>query len=228
MDYNREKYNRGKLHLVTQPIIYVEGNSNKFFYQQLNELRDKFVDNGGSCIQIKAKVESQSNSYGIVDHDYQEINHEKLFPINFYSIENISLIFIEELYNLRESILKNISENTLEVVRLYKFHLNICFDKESKRVTNYNLVLTDQKHHDQYIEYITKNIISESTFMRYKDIKKIVERYVKFLKAKNGVKINHIIDLAENLPSKSINEIFDKATLERFNKVLQSDLFSHV
>ncbi|WP_433745938.1 hypothetical protein [Falsibacillus pallidus] len=228
MNYNREKYNRGKLHLVTQPIIYVEGKSNKFFYQQLNELKDKFVDNGGSCIQIKLKVESQTNSYGIVDHDYQKITHEKLFPINFYSIENISLIFIRELNNLKESIINYISENTLEVVRLYKSHLNICFDTVTKRVTNYNIVLTDQKHHDQYIEYITRNIISESTFMRYKDIKKIVERYVKFLKVKHGVKINHIIDLAENLPSKSINDIFDNETLERFNEVLHSELFTQV
>ncbi|GAA3412607.1 hypothetical protein ACFFNY_32905 [Paenibacillus hodogayensis] len=95
MNYNKEKYNRGKLKLVTQPIIYVEGKSNKIFYQQLEEFSDKFIDNGGNCSNIRAKVESQPNSYGIIDHDYEEISHEKLFPINFYSIENISLIYIE-------------------------------------------------------------------------------------------------------------------------------------
>ncbi|KFF56619.1 hypothetical protein CM50_15365 [Bacillus subtilis] len=140
-------------------------------------------------------------------------------------MENISLIYINELDDLRDSISKYVFENTLEVVRLYKSHLNICFDKERKRVKGYNIVLTDQKHHDQYIRYITKNIVCEKTYMRYKDIKKIVELYVRYYKSKHGVKLNHIIDLAEYLPSKSIAEIFDKTTLARLNKILQPELF---
>ncbi|MGJ9458519.1 hypothetical protein [Oceanobacillus sp. CF4.6] len=228
MDYNREKYNRGKMKLVTQPIIYVEGRTNKIFYQQLKELKDKFIDNGGNCIQIKEKVESQSNSYGIVDHDYLDINHERLFPIDFYSVENISLTYIEELDDLRDSIIKYIKENKIEVVRLHKPHLKICLDKEIKRVTNYHIELTDIKHHEQYIKYISKSIISDCTFIKYKDIKKMVEQYVKFYNAKFSVKINYIIDLAGYLPSKSINVIFDDTTLDRLNKVLQPELFTHV
>ncbi|MED3396729.1 MULTISPECIES: hypothetical protein [Bacillus cereus group] len=227
MNYDREKYDRGKSKIITQPIIFVEGRSNKIFYQQLNELKDKFIENGGNCTQVKEKVESQNNYYGIVDHDYLEHSHEKLFPINFYSVENIALIYINELEDLRVSIRKYIETNELKAIILHKPHLEIFFDKESKRVKEFNIILTKQKHHDQYGKYITNNILSEITFMKYKDLKKVVELYVKFYKLKNGEKINHIFDLAKHLPAKSIEEIFDQTTLDRFTKVLQPELLTH-
>lgn len=205
--------------MVTRPIIYVEGRSNKVFYQQLIELNDKFVDNGGSCIDINRKVDSENNSYGIVDHDYSEINHEKLFPINFYSLENISLIYIQELDDLRESIEKYIIENTLKTVSIHKADFKMYHDK-TKRVKGYHIILSSRKHHDQFNEYILNKIVCEKTFMRYKDIKKVVEQYIKFYKSKYSVKVHHIIDLAEYLPSKSIKHIFDKPTLERLNKII--------
>lgn len=63
--------------------------------------------------------------------------------------------------------------------------------------------------------------------MKYKDLKKIVERYVKFHKRKyGGDKINHIIDLAEHLPSKSIEEIFDETTLGKFTELLNRERFT--
>ncbi|QWG44696.1 hypothetical protein EXW31_10505 [Bacillus mycoides] len=227
MNYDREKYDRGKSKIITQPIIFVEGCSNKIFYQQLNELKDKFIENGGNCTQVKEKVESQNNYYGIVDHDYLEHSHEKLFPINFYSVENIALIYITELEDLRVSIHRYIEANELEAIILHKPLLKIFSDEESRRVTDFNIILTNQKHHDQYVEYITNNIVSEITFMKYKDLKKVVELYVKFYKLKNSEKINHIIDLAKYLPAKSIEEIFDETTLDRFNKILQPELLTY-
>lgn len=228
MNYNREKYNRGKTKLITQPIIYVEGNSNKIFYQQLNELKDKFIENGGSCNQIRQKVESKNNVYGIVDRDYENINHPKIFPIDFYSMENISLIFIEGLQDLLESVKRYFHKHDLDEVRFYQPNLIVNVDTNTKRVKNYDIILTNKKHHDQYQTYITKNIISENTFLQYKDVKKIVERYVKYLRSKQGVRLNHIIDLADHLPSKSIKIIFDGITFKKLDNLLQSKLFAHV
>ncbi|MGA5696767.1 hypothetical protein ACPCHU_19455 [Bacillus bombysepticus] len=227
MNYDREKYNKGKMKLITQPLIFVEGNSNKIFYQQLNELKNKIIENGGDCIQIKKRVESQTNCYGIVDHDYLDHSHEKLFPINFYSVENISLIYIDKLEDLRLSIHKYIYTNEFEEIILQKPFLKMLFDKESKRVIDFNIILTNQKHHDQYKTYITKNIMSETTFMKYKDLKKVVELYIRFYKLKNSEKINHIFDLAQHLPKKSIEDIFDEATLDRFIKILQPELLTY-
>ncbi|PEA78013.1 hypothetical protein CN676_12070 [Bacillus wiedmannii] len=227
MNYDREKYDRGKRKIITQPIIFVEGRSNKIFYQQLNELKDKIIENGGNCTQIKEKVESQNNYYGIVDHDYLEHSHEKLFPINFYSVENIALIYINELEDLRLSIRKYVETNKLEAIILHKPCLKIISEEGTKRVTGFNIILTSQKHHEQYVKYINNNIVSGITFMKYKDLKKVVELYVKFYKLKNGEKINHIIDLARHLPAKSIEEIFDETTLNRFTKILQPELLTY-
>lgn len=227
MIYDREKYDRGKMKLVTQPIIYVEGLSNKVFYQQLKELKNYLIDNGGNCTQIKKKIESQSNCYGIVDHDYLAHNHENLFPINFYSVENISLIYMKELEDLRASIHNYVKTNRLETLRFHKPHLEMYSDEKSNRVIDFNIILTNEKNHEQFNEYITNNILCGMTFMKYKDLKKIVERYVKFHKRKyGGDKINHIIDLAEHLPSKSIEEIFDETTLGKFTERLNRETFT--
>ncbi|MDI0274408.1 hypothetical protein QGQ84_12485 [Bacillus safensis] len=216
MIYDKEKYNKGKKKLITQPIIYVEGYTNKIFYQQLNELKENFIENGGNSSEIRKKVDSEINCYGIVDHDYTHITHEKIFPINFYSVENISLIYIKELDDLRNALIKYIDDNTLELARLHLPNLNIQYDKNSKRVTTYELVLTERKHHNQYEEYIAEKVISNSAFMKYTNIKKVVEKYIKFYKRKYGVKINHIIDLADYIPSKTIKMIFSENTLNRF------------
>ncbi|OMD43530.1 hypothetical protein [Paenibacillus odorifer] len=220
MNYDKEKYNRGKSQLVTQPIFYVEGKTNKIFYQQLDELSNKFIDNGGNCTTIKAKVESELNSYGIIDHDYVEISHGKLFPINFYSVENISLIYISNFKHLNEMLVDYIGIYGIEKARIHKPKLIINYEENRRRVRDYNVVLTQEKHHDQYIEYIENHILCDVTFMRYKNIKKIVESYVSFIKNKYSDRINYIADLADYLPTKSIENIFDAETLQKLKKVI--------
>lgn len=222
MNYDKEKYNRGKLQLVTQPIIYVEGETNKIFYQQLEELSDKFIESGGNCSAIKAKIESQSNSYGIIDHDYVEVSHEKLFPINFYSIENISLIYIGKFGHLIEMIADFVKEHGVEKVRIHIPQLIINYEENGEiiRVKDYHVVLTSEKHHDQYMNYIENNIVCDDTFMRFKNLKKIVELYVKFVKNKYSDRINYITDLIDHLPTKSIEFLFDASTLHRLKQVI--------
>ncbi|AIQ31622.1 hypothetical protein P40081_28390 [Paenibacillus sp. FSL P4-0081] len=220
MNYDKEKYNRGKLKLVTQPIIYVEGKTNKIFYQQLDELSNKFIDNGGDCTTIKAKVESEPNSYGIIDHDYKEIRHEKLFPINFYSVENISLIYISKFNHLNEMLVDYIEKHGIEKARIHLPEFIINYEENSRRVRDYNVILTVEKHHDQYIKYIENYILCDASFMRYKNIKKIVESYVSFIKNKYSDRINYITELADYLPTKSIDNIFDTETLQKLKNVI--------
>ena len=53
MRYDKDRYYKISKDMVNIPIIYVEGKSNKIFYEQLRELENTFVQNGGSCIDIK-------------------------------------------------------------------------------------------------------------------------------------------------------------------------------
>ncbi|GAB1762907.1 hypothetical protein [Priestia megaterium] len=219
MKYDKVKYNRGKLNIVTQTMIYVEGKNNKIFYQQFKELQRVFIENGGNCNNIEAKVNLRPNSYGIIDRDYTDTNHAKLFSINFYSIENISLIYIEALKELREKIIKYVEEHGLDSTRISIPKLEINYG-EDNRVRDYNLQLTLKKHHDQYKDYIENAINCEQTFMRYKDLKKVIESYVYFAKNKYSTRINYITDLVESLPCKSIEVIFDTNNLNRLKQVL--------
>lgn len=202
--------------MVNIPIIYVEGKSNKIFYEQLRELENTFVQNGGSCIDIKKKVLSEKNSFGIVDHDYENNFHEKLFPIDYYSIENISLIRMEEFNELRTSIQQHINQHNIESARIHKCTSNIIRDKD-KRPINFKVELSAVKHHIQYENYINSKIISANSFFKYKDIKIVVEKYIGFYKEKNSEQINHVTNLIESLTAASVTEIFDTSTLRRFN-----------
>uniref|UniRef100_UPI00193110CF hypothetical protein n=1 Tax=Metasolibacillus meyeri TaxID=1071052 RepID=UPI00193110CF len=146
MKYDKEKYNQGMKKLVTQPIIYVEGSSNKIFYQQIEELNDKFIDNGGNCNNIRRKVKSDSNYYGIVDRDYHDISEERIFVICFYSLENAALIYIDKMEYLRSVIKKCIYKNTLNNAKFHKLKLSINRGR-NKRVRNFDLIITESKHH---------------------------------------------------------------------------------
>lgn len=224
MNYDKSKYDRGKSHLVTQPILYVEGNTSKIFYQQLIELQDKFVENGGSCSAIKIKVKNDTTSFGIIDSDYSIVAQDRIFPIDYYSIENISLVHITELIDLKKSLINYVLTYKLSKVRLYKTIFDV-FRDENNRVKEYKINLGAQKHHSQYNSYIANNIVCEMTFLRYKDLKTVVEKYVKFHKSMYSEKINYISELADYLPSKSIKEIFNSHNLERLEKTFELEIF---
>ncbi len=219
MDYNRDKFKKGAIALVNKPILYVEGKSNKMFYLELDEIKDFFlIQNGGACGHIKTLVESEDNSFGIIDKDYRNLEHPKLFQINFYSVENISLIYIEDLINLKEILKEFFIEHGLADVSIHIPFLKINYHS-NRRAKDFTLSLTPKTHDAQFISYIQQNIICGETFLKYKDLKKIVELYVKYLKLKGKGKLNYITDLADHLPSKSIEHIFVEHVLDKIQKV---------
>ncbi len=230
LEYNRDKFKKGAMALINKPILYVEGKCSKSFYLQLKEIKDFFlIQNGGSCERIKSLVESEKNSFGIIDKDYRNLNHPKLFPLNFYSIENISLIYIDSLSELKNILKDFIEEHGLinASIHIPLFTINY---HPNQRAKDFILSLTSGTHHAQFIPYIQESIICTETFLKYKDLKKLVELYVKYYKLTGKGKINYITDLSDHIPSKSIKHIFLESMVEKIENVkykqLQRDLVS--
>lgn len=221
MNYDKSKFQRGKLQMVSQPIFYVEGERNKFFYQQFEELSTINLENGGSCPSIRAKVNSQKDSYGIIDRDYLFHSNPKLFPIDYYSIENLSLIYMNRFEELKTNLIEFINLHGLNKVKNHKISLTMNLNKTLYRITDFSLELSDT-HDSQFSTYIESAITCNSSFIRYSSMKHIVEKYVKFHKSKYGFKINHINDLMENIPSKSIEVLFDSETERKLKVTINS------
>lgn len=224
MKYNRDKFKKGAIALINKPILYVEGKSNKMFYLQLKEIKDSFsIQNGGSCGRIKSLVESENNSFGIIDKDYRSFDHPKLFPINFYSIENISLIYINGLSDFKNMLRNFIDEHGLinASIHIPLFTINY---HPNRRAKDFVLSLTSDTHEAQFIAYIQENIVCTQTFLQYKDFKKILELYIKYNKLIGNGKINYITDLSNHLPSKSINHIFLESVILKIENVKEKQL----
>lgn len=219
MEYNRDKFKKGAMALINKPILYVEGKTSKVFYLQLEEIKDFFsIQNGGDCGRIKLLVESEKNSFGIIDKDYRNLNHPKLFPINFYSIENIALIYIDSLNGFKNILKGFIEEHGVlnASIHIPLFTINY---HPNKRAKDFTLILTSDIHDTQFLSYIQENIICTETFLKYKDLKKMVELYVKYYKLLGNGKIHYITNLANYIPSKSINHIFLDSVLEKIEYV---------
>ncbi|GAA3411673.1 hypothetical protein ACFFNY_20620 [Paenibacillus hodogayensis] len=131
-------------------------------------------------------------------------------------------IYISKFGHLNEMIVDYIEKHGIEQARIHIPQLIINYEETGgiRRVKDYTVVLTPEKHHDQYIDYIDNNIVCDVTFIRYKNLKKVVELYVKFMKNKYSDRINYITDLVNSLPTKSAEYIFDADTLQKLKQVI--------
>ena len=79
--------------------IYFEGECNKKFYANFDFFKKHTLLNGNSCSNIIKKAGNNDNCIGIIDGDFDDSKiDDKIFKIDFYSIENIVVIY-HKLFN---------------------------------------------------------------------------------------------------------------------------------
>ena len=165
----------------TDKKIFFEGKINKKYYQKIELFRKYTLDNGGPCSNIKKIVSQNSKFYGVVDGDFFSENLDRIYQIDFYSIENIVLIY--------HGILDLYLSSLIEILKNY-------FKSEKK--VRHRLILTKDSNHcfvlekelkinSQFYDYIDEKIIDEKTFLKYMDLKKIVGSYMGILKQNSEI-----------------------------------------
>lgn len=216
-NYNTVKYRSGAAKLGKK-FVYVEGKSNKFFYQELYELKSVIVRPGGSCINIKNTVSESQNFFGIIDNDYYF--HEvvdRIYTIDYYSLENVVIENIPEFNDLKEGLI-SFYKNDNDSARFKKLKCNHL--KKDNRVVSFELKV-GKRHHEQYDVYIRSRILSEQSFLKYKDLKGTLNEYYSFYKQQPGnKKIEYFKCLVGFLKSNKLSEVMSVGEYARLKSAL--------
>lgn len=220
---NKEKYFEIASKMVeNEKWIYVEGVTNKAFYQKFSEINHIPMASGGSCGLIIDKVRQNKNAFGIIDNDYRvDIQYDRIFNIDYYSIENIELIFHPILADLKEELCIKFHQDSR--VAIHKCIDLVISRDENRRVNNFNIVYSFEED-SQYNGYLSSRLLSNVEFVRYKKLKNVVVKYVDFLRQVNGRRTmpsSVLLDTFNHLPTKTIADIFEKNTITRINEQLK-------
>ena len=200
--------------------IFFEGEKNKKYYQNIALFRSYTLESGGPSSNIKRKVSENSAFYGVIDGDFFKEDMERIYQIDFYSIENIILIYHDDLASyltILKRILKNYfrSEKTIRHRLIRNTDCKDCFSLKK-----------DLEISPQFYAYIDEKIIDELTFLRYMDFKKIVDSYMSFLKQDSRVPkecktiINKYISTCHVI---TIDELFSDTELLRVQRELTKE-----
>lgn len=215
-DENKDKYFDGVINLIqNERWIYVEGN-NKFFYQSYNEISHIPMIGNKNCSDIISLVTDNINFYGILDLDFSNNNSiDRVYTINYYSIENLSLLYDKRYFSIKDEVINHINQHSLSLARIHKILVHI--DRfPNKRAKKLSLTLDSKKHHSQYHNYINNKILSEILFIQFMDLKRVVEFGASFLRQIGRInRIDYIDDLFNKLPNQRISFLFENNVYTR-------------
>lgn len=214
-------YYKGAAELTRfEKVIYVEGN-NKFFYQSFSEISKYLIIGNFNCMDIIEMVKLYDNAHGIVDLDFtMNCSIDRIYPINYYSIENITLLYDYRYYDIVDKLNELINIYSIETVRQHKYVFQITRNEE-RYPSSFDIILHSKKHHEQFSEYINTNIICKSSFLRFMDLKSIVEKSSRYLREKGHLeKIDYIDNLFEKIPRPKFEKLFGQENLIRISEDL--------
>ena len=150
------------------------------------------------CIEVRKLVKrATSGVIGIVDGDFDDsFEHENLFKLDYYSIENVVLIYHKGVQKLKEKTLVYL-ENNLEK----KFRIDHTHDGE-------NITIRRSSRIDsRFDDYVRRKIIDKDSYIRYMDLKNFVNGF----SSKN---------YQSTLPTQvKFEELFSQDSFERFVEV---------
>lgn len=167
--YDEGLYNDGVEHMQPGIVIYAEDPE---FYRCYINPNTVVNPEGMSCDKVRKCVKESNNLnvIGIVDGDFNDdLEHEKLFKIDYYSIENIALYHHRSILCLKNVILEHLSERVEK-----KFRLKITFDS-----SDFTIKWDKNRIPKQFDNYINRKINCENDFLKYMDVKKVVNDFGK-------------------------------------------------
>lgn len=169
-DINKSDYLDGAEKLIGQDnlIIYAEDPE---FYSCYITPKTTVYPEGMSCDQVRERVINTGNMnvIGIVDGDFNDfIEHDNLFKINYYSIENVALCRHRSMVELKNKITDFLTNNLLN-----KRRLDISFNHEDFHIKH------GKKISREFNEYVDRKIKDAESYILFMDLKEVVLRYGK-------------------------------------------------
>lgn len=226
MEFDREKYGRGAGALLQDNIIiFVEGKSNKLFYQNFDELKSFSImlpeQGGSSCSNIKSEIDKNANWYCILDKDYsgEENSHARVFLLNYYSLENIVLLNHPKFMKLQENLIEFMDKQNFDNLKLKLFYIQ--FNRNEKQNEEFS-IMELQNIHTQHYGYINNNVKNYMHYMQYISVKKMIETFDSYLahKTTNHKRKRYFEELHSKLKDKSLQYLFNENQYKKLKNTL--------
>ncbi|WP_285141552.1 hypothetical protein [Lactococcus petauri] len=192
-------------------VVYAEDPEFYKYFFKPNTIMDPI---GLSCDKVRQYVTKTGNKnvIGIVDGDFNDsVEHNNLFKIDYYSIENLLLYKHEKLNSFKNEII-----HYVELERVSKNRLSISFNGDE-----YCLHKDTRKIAEHFLDYINRKIDSSDKYVKYMDLKELVNAHLKYFKKNykstlhTQIKINDIFSESEGDRLKS--KIKDVKDVELIN-----------
>ena len=212
---NKKYYDIANL-MNTGLIIYFEGECNKKFYANFDFFKKHTLLNGNSCSNIIKKAGNNNNCIGVIDGDFDDSKiDDKIFKIDFYSIENIVVIYHKLFNELKKEFLHPFFSNH----KIIRKHIQVELGNynQSFKLKFGNLI--DNKYH----EYINKKINNEDDYVKYMNLKKVVDKFSIYkINCRNTNKED------KNIYRKYIETLFDYMNNCNINVLFSNSEFSRI
>ena len=150
------------------------------------------------CVKVRELVKRGSSGVlGIVDGDFDDsFEHEHLFKIDYYSIENVVLIYHKGVHKLKEEALIYLEDSLDKKYR-------ISHTRDGDNIT----IKKSSRIDSSFDNYVRRKIIDKDSYIRYMDLKHFVNSF----SSQNYQK---------TLPTQvKFEELFSKDSVERFLEV---------
>ena len=149
-------------------VVYAEDPEfYKYFFKP-----DTIMDPIGlSCDKVREYVTKTGNTnvIGIVDGDFNDsFEHNNLFKIDYYSIENMLLCNHEKLNSFKSDVIFFVNQKNIKIRKL-----SIKFD-DKKHFLHESTTIEKQFH-----DYVNEKITSSDYYVKYMDLKDVVNAYEK-------------------------------------------------
>lgn len=211
----KERYYDIANSMNTGLTVYFEGECNKKFYANFDVFKKHTLLNGNSCSNIIKKAGNNDNCIGIIDGDFDDSKiDDKIFKIDFYSIENIVVIYHKLFTELKKEFLHPLFLKH----KITRKHIQV---KTNNYNQNFELEF-GKEIDDQYHKYINKKVKNENDYIKYMNLKKVVNKFSKYKinctntnKEDKNIYRNYIETLFDYMNNCNINVLFSNSEFSR-------------
>ncbi len=169
-DINKSEYLDGAEKLIGQDKLMIYAEDPEFYSCYITPQTTVYPE-GMSCDQVRKRVINTGNVnvVGIVDGDFNDsIEHDNLFKINYYSIENIALYHHRSMSELKNKIVDFLTSNLQN-----KLRLDISFDDGNFHLKH------GEKISKEFNNYVDRKIKDAKSYILFMDLKEVVLCYGK-------------------------------------------------
>lgn len=183
-------------------VVYAE---DPLFYRHFFKPYTIIDPQGLSCDKVRERAikTGNTNVIGIVDGDFNDsFEHNNLFKIDYYSIENMLLCNHDKLKSFKRDVISFVNQKNIKNIK--KSKLSISFDDKG------NCLHESTTIEKQFHDYVNEKITSSDYYVKYMDLKDVVNAYEKTNKSDHKSSLYIYVKIDDIFSSGEVNRLKSK------------------